>query len=68
MVVVRHYPGDIAPWTGVYALVGHFGEPTDFAVVIREVGERLPVVSVAADYGPFWFVHVSEANEGSAAA
>lgn len=67
MPVVRHYPGETAPWKGTYALVGHFGEPTSFAVWC-EAGERLPVVSVAADYGPFWFVHMSEANEGSAAA
>jgi hypothetical protein len=68
MVVVRHYPGDEAPWKGVYALVGHFGEPTDFAVEIRETGQRLPVVNVTAANGPYWFVHMSEANEGSAAA
>ena len=68
MAVVRFYPGDVAPWRGVYALVGHFGQPTDFAVEIREAGQRLPVVSVTADGGPFWFVHMSEANEGSAAA
>jgi hypothetical protein len=67
MPVVRWTPGDTAPWQGVYALVGHYGEPTDFAVLCG-AGERLPVVVLTADYGPFWFVHVGEANQAAAAA
>ncbi len=67
MPVVRNYPGDVAPRKGVYALVGHFGEKTDLVIGV-EAGERLPDVTVAADVGPFWFVHVSEANERAAAA
>jgi hypothetical protein len=67
MPIVRLYPGDIAPHKGVYVLVGHFGENTDL-VITREAGERLPDVTLASELGPFWFVHVSEAHEATAAA
>ena len=62
MVIVRHYPGDVAPHQGTYALVGHFGERTD-VVVQRNAGERLPLMAGPAEHGPFWFVLVEEADE-----
>jgi hypothetical protein len=65
--ILRHTPGEIVPRTGTYALVGHFGESTDFAVWCNE-GERLPLVTVAAETGPFWFVHVDESDEPARAA
>jgi hypothetical protein len=67
MPIIRHAPGEVAPWTGTYALVGHYGECTDLAVLCR-AGQRLPVVTVTTDNGPFWFVLVDEANEGTRAA
>jgi hypothetical protein len=62
MVIVRHLPGDTAPWTGTYALVGQYGESTDFAVWC-DAGERLPTVTVTADIGPLWYVLVDETHE-----
>jgi hypothetical protein len=52
----------MAPFRGTYVLVGHYGESTDFAV-LSDPGERLPFVTVAADFGPLWFVYIGEANE-----
>jgi hypothetical protein len=65
MALLRHQPGDIAPWTGTYVLVGHYGEATDLAAVWRNAGERLPSFTGVADSGQFWFVQVHEANEQS---
>lgn len=67
MVVVRHYPGDEAPWDGWYVLVGHFGEETSL-MSFRKAGEQLPVVTINAELGPCWFVWVDVADQGSAAA
>jgi len=60
--IFRHEPEAVAPADGMYVLVGHFGEGTNFAVWCDK-GERLPAVQIAADIGPLWFVHVSETNE-----
>jgi hypothetical protein len=62
MPIVRIEPGGVAPWGGRYALVGHYGEPTD-ASVWRDAGQRLPLLAGPAELGPFWFVLVEEANE-----
>jgi hypothetical protein len=59
MAILRHAPGERAPITGTYALVGHYGEVTGFSVECQE-GEQLPFVSVSADYEWLWFVHVGE--------
>jgi hypothetical protein len=67
MVLVRHAPGDFAPWEGTYVVVGHYGEMTDVAVWC-EKGDEFPLVTVAADIGPLWFVQVDEAHQGSRAA
>jgi hypothetical protein len=67
MVIVRLAPGDAAPWTGTYALVGHYGEPTSYSVK-RKAGERLPVVELMADIEPVWFVLMDEANQQAGAA
>lgn len=67
MSVLRFEPGAKAPASTTYALVGHFGESTDFAVWCDK-GEWLPLVSVAADYGPLWYVQVGEAHQGARAA
>jgi len=60
--ILRHEPGSIVSADGVYVLVGHYGEATNFSVRLNK-GDRLPLITVAADIGPLWFVHMSEANE-----
>jgi len=62
MPILRFYPGNIAPWSGTYALVGHYGEATTYSVRCDE-GSRLPVLTVSGDHEPFWFVFAHEANE-----
>lgn len=60
MAIVRHEAGDIAPADGTYALVGHYGEATNFAIRCRK-GERLPLAIVSEDLEPpLWFVQVGE--------
>jgi hypothetical protein len=60
MAIVRHEAGDVAPADGTYALVGHYGEATNFAIRCRK-GERLPLVIVSEDLEPpLWFVQVGE--------
>jgi hypothetical protein len=59
MAIMRHEPGALAPADGTYALVGHYGEATNFAVSCQK-GERLPLVVVAGDFGPLWFVRIAE--------
>jgi hypothetical protein len=51
----------------MFALVGHFGEPTGVAVW-RDQGEKLPHMTVANDLGPFWFVQIGEEVHESQAA
>jgi hypothetical protein len=67
MAILRHSLGDVAPSEGTYILVGHYGEPTDFAVWLDK-GDRLPLVIVAADIGPLWYVQVDVADERPRAA
>lgn len=62
MVLLRLQPGNTAPWTGQYSLVGHYGEGTNFSVWC-DAGERLPSVIITSDMGPFWFVLMHEADE-----
>jgi hypothetical protein len=67
MAILRHAPGERAPSDGTYILVGHYGEPTDFAAWFDK-GDRLPPVTVSAAIGPLWYVRVNVANERSRAA
>jgi hypothetical protein len=67
MAILRQSPGEIAFSSGTYALVGHYGEPTGFAVGVKQ-GDRLPLVAVATRNGPLWFVLVVDCNEASQAA
>jgi hypothetical protein len=60
MAILRHVPGERVPIAGTYALVGHFGEATGFAVNCH-AGEKLPLVSVTKEFGEPWFVYVGEA-------
>jgi hypothetical protein len=62
MPILRFTPGSTVPNGGLYVLVGHYGEATNVAVWC-ESGERLPLITVAADIGPFWYVQVDVANE-----
>jgi hypothetical protein len=60
MAIWRHEPGVRAPGDGMYALVGHYGEPTGFAVWCN-AGDQLPLSAVAEDVAtPLWFVQVGE--------
>jgi hypothetical protein len=60
MPVVRHEAGAPVPADGTYALVGHYGEATGFAVQCRK-GERLPLAIVSEEVEPpLWFVQVGE--------
>jgi hypothetical protein len=62
MPIFRLQPGDIAPRTGRYNLVGHYGEATTYSVRCN-AGDRLPLMAGPVEYGRFWFVLVDEANE-----
>lgn len=66
MAIHRHPPGTPAPYAGVYALVGHYGEPTGIAIECAQ-GARLPLGTVADVPGPFWFIRVAEATGEQAA-
>lgn len=60
MAIVRHEAGGIAPADGTYALVGHYGEASGFAVWCQK-GDRLPLAIVGEDIeAPLWFVQVGE--------
>jgi hypothetical protein len=67
MTILRFAPGDIAPSAGMFALVGHLGEATGISVW-RNKGEGLPLIAVAENIGPVWFVQIgSEAPSRLAA-
>lgn len=60
MPVKRYEAGDEVPADGMYALVGHYGEASSFAVWCRK-GERLPLAVVAEVLEPpLWFVQIGE--------
>lgn len=65
--IVRYPPGSKAPVADTYALVGHYGESTGFAIW-RDQDETLPLVAVAADLGPLWYVPVAKAMTDAQAA
>lgn len=67
MPILRFQPGSIAPVSSTYAIVGHYGESTDVAQWFDK-GQRLPVVTAAAAYGPLWYVLVDIAHENARAA
>lgn len=62
MPILRHTPGDRAWEGGWYALVGHYGESTDFTVWC-DAGDALPPVTATAEFGPLWYVRMDVANE-----
>ena len=64
MAILRHAPGERVPIAGIYALVGHYGEPMGFAEWFDE-GEELPL---AFANGPLWFVLTDEVEEAAQAA
>ena len=66
MVIYRLAPGEVAPWSGTYRLVEHFGERTGRTVSV-ERGEQLPLVKVEGD-SELWFVLEDEPGEAVNAA
>jgi hypothetical protein len=66
MVIYRLAPGELAPWSGTYRLVGHYGERTDRAVAVK-AGEQLPLIEIEAD-SEMWFVLEDEPGEAVHAA
>lgn len=68
MAIMRHAPGEPAPFPGTYRLVGHYGEVTTFSAW-RERGQPLPTFTDDdSQFGPYWFVLVDEAQENTRAA
>lgn len=65
--MVRYEPGGRAPASSTYALVGHYGEATNVALWIDE-GDRFPLITVAGEYEPFWYIEVDVAHQGTRAA
>lgn len=61
MPIHRHSPGEIAPRSGTYALVGHYGEPLRLTVE-RIKGDRLPLAIAGKEFGELWWVLVDEAQ------
>src|SRR5690348_1863627 len=63
--LLRHEPGVTAPVSGMYGLVGHFGEPAGVAVWF-DAGEKLPlaVVSVEVEH-PLWYVQIGSEAEAT---
>lgn len=56
VVILRFEPGTHAPGEGLFALVGHFGEPTGYVCEV-EAGEKLPLPPVARRFGTsLWYV------------
>jgi len=66
MVIYRLAPGEIAPWSGTYRFVGHYGERTGRTVKIKS-GEQLPLVEVEGD-SEMWFALEDAPSEASNAA
>jgi hypothetical protein len=64
--ILRLTPGDTAPWTGTYSLVGHYGEPAGIARWFDE-GARLPLATAEVEY-PVWYVLVDNADISTQAA
>lgn len=62
MPIVRFEPGAQAWADGLYALVNHYGEPTDFSVWLRR-GETFPPVISSDQFGPLWYVRTYVADE-----
>jgi hypothetical protein len=61
-------PRDASALAGRYRLVGHYGEVTTFSVRL-ELGELLQTFAADdTEFGPYWFVHVYEADEKARAA
>lgn len=67
MPILRFTAGEIVPYDGTFAIVGHFGEATDVALGLNK-GERFPLITIAADFGSLWFVQMDEANQAAGTA
>jgi hypothetical protein len=63
MAILRFEPGANAPHDGVFALVGHYGEPTGFVCECR-AGDNLPdQARVTVPDRALWFVFLENGSE-----
>lgn len=65
--LLRYEPGEIAPHTGSYNVVGHYGEPVRVALWFDK-GDRLPLVAAADVEPPIWYVLADVPSEIAKAA
>lgn len=66
--LIRFEAGTTAPASGTYALVGHYGEETGFAVWCN-AGEKLPLALISVQVAhPLWFHQVGGEMTGLLAA
>lgn len=62
--ILRHEPGSIVPASGMYTLIGHFGESLEISLWFDK-GEVLPARAVSTELGPLWWVQVEEAHQAT---
>jgi hypothetical protein len=60
MAVIRYRPGECVPLTGLYEIVGHYGEATGIAPRRLNEGDLFGPLDADTDAGPMWFVLVHE--------
>lgn len=60
MAIYRYKPGEVTPRSGMYALVGHYGEPIGVAAWFDK-GAKLPLAVVSEEIAyPLWFVQIGD--------
>jgi len=68
MALLRFQPGVAAPGTGMYVLVGHYGEPLGVPQWF-DAGAKLPLAAVTAEVEhPVWYVQIGAEASGLLAA
>jgi hypothetical protein len=65
LAIQRYEPGRAVTRSGMYALVGHFGEPVGVAAWFDQ-GAKLPLTVVSEEIAyPLWFVQIGDEAEAS---
>lgn len=64
MVIARYRPGECVPLTGLYEVVGHYGEKTLITPKWLNEGDLFGPLEADTAAGPLWFVlmHVPAAE------